>query len=252
MTDFKIERDAILHRWYGLNQAALGKRPAGPIKQSDYLGIPIPVNLPFQVLGCCLVWKYSLNQTGHGMLTGGQDQLAHREAFIQTHGGIPEGIHINHLCNRPYCVQPAHLYAGDPQDNTDDRRIFNDPEYYYRIMAWHMHPDAKFDDPLMKRVGESDDLMKRVRESDRLEMAEPWDPPEQAPQEPLMEFTCPGHDFQIPIEGNTEKRYAGSAKRQAAREISTETRNHSCWPRRYAQASSASSRYSRNSYSRSS
>ena len=195
MTNFTIERDAILQRWYGLNRAASGRRPAGPIKQSDYLGIQIPVNLPFQVWGYCLVWKYSLNQTGHGMLTGGHDQLAHRQAFIQAHGAIPEGMQINHLCNRPYCVQPAHLYAGDPQDNTDDRRIFNDPEYYYRIMAWHMHPDAKFDD----------DLMKRVRESDRLEMAEPWDPPEQAPQEPLMEFTCPGHDFQIPMQGNGEK-----------------------------------------------
>ena len=171
MTDFRTERNAILQRYYGLNRAVSGRRPAGSIKQSDYLGIPIPVNLPFRVWGCCLVWKYSLNQTGHGMLTGGQDQLAHREAFIQAHGGIPEGMQINHLCNRPYCVQPAHLYAGDQQDNTDDRRIFNDPEYYYRIMALHVHPDAKFDDPLMKRVGESD----------RIEMAEPWDSPEVTP-----------------------------------------------------------------------
>ena len=29
---------------------------------------------------------------------------------------------VNHLCPRPFCLQPGHLYAGDGQDNADDRR----------------------------------------------------------------------------------------------------------------------------------
>ena len=32
---------------------------------------------------------------------------------------------MNHLCDRPYCFQPSHLYAGDQQDNADDRQQFN-------------------------------------------------------------------------------------------------------------------------------
>ena len=195
MTNFRIERDAILQKWYGLNKSARGRRPAGPIKQSDYLGVRVQVNLPFRPWGCCLVWKYALNKDGYGTLTRAQDELAHRQAFIEAHGQIPEGQQINHLCNRPYCVQPSHLYAGNPQDNADDRRIFNDPESFYKLMAWHFHPDADFHDPEMKRL----------RDSDRLETAEPWEPPDQPPQEPLIEFECPGHDFQIRMQGNKYK-----------------------------------------------
>ena len=195
MTNFQIERDAILQKWYGLNTSVFGRRLAGPIKQSDYLGVRVPVNLPFRPWGCCLVWKYALNKDGYGTLTRVQDKLAHRQAFIQAHGQIPEGKQINHLCNRPYCIQPSHLYAGDPQDNADDRRIFNDPESFYKLMAWHFHPEAEFQDPEMKRL----------RDSDRLETAEPWEPPDQPPQEPLIEFECPGHDFQIRMQGNDNK-----------------------------------------------
>ena len=92
-------------------------------------GHPMQVNSPFFIQGHCLVWKYNLNRDGYGYLTiDGEQWLAHRTVFIQTQGTIPEGMQINHLCNRPYCVQPSHLYAGSKQDNRDDFRIFSDHE----------------------------------------------------------------------------------------------------------------------------
>ena len=129
MTNYKIERDAILRRWYGNNpQARNSQAPRfwpKPMRQNDYLGIPIPVNPPFIILGYCMVWKYSLNQDGYGVIrVNGKNELAHRVAYIQAKGSIPDGKQINHLCNRPYCVQPTHIYAGDQQDNKDDSEIF--------------------------------------------------------------------------------------------------------------------------------
>ena len=39
--------------------------------------------------GCCMIWKYALNDAGYGTLAGTQDPLAHRQAFIHAYGKIP-------------------------------------------------------------------------------------------------------------------------------------------------------------------
>ena len=132
--NYQVERDGVIRRWYGDNPQTRNPRPSrtwdeGPITPTDCLGIPMQVNSPLFVLANCMVWKYSLNKDGYGILTiDGKQELAHRVVFIQTRGTIPEGMQVNHLCNRPCCVQPAHLYAGSAQDNRDDSRIFNEHE----------------------------------------------------------------------------------------------------------------------------
>ena len=44
-------------------------------------------------------------------------------AFEQSRGReIREERQINHLCNRPFCLQPAHLYEGTALQNSADRK----------------------------------------------------------------------------------------------------------------------------------
>lgn len=43
-----------------------------------------------------------------------------RYVYEQEYGSIPEGMYIMHLCDNPRCINPKHLQAGTPQDNTDD------------------------------------------------------------------------------------------------------------------------------------
>ena len=156
------------------------------------LGIPIPVNLPFTPLGHCMVWKHGLNGDGYGVLTiGRQQELAHRVVFRETRGEIPEGLQVNHLCNRPYCAQPSHLYAGTVQDNRDDSRIFNDPGRIKAPSAMHFPGSGDANDPLVRRL----------RRREGYWDVEPWEPVEQPPQLPLEEFTCPNHDFAITMRG---------------------------------------------------
>ena len=189
--NYHTERDAIIRRWYGGNPRPRGRRPQGPVTPADCLGIPTPVNLPFMPLGHCMVWKHALNRDGYGVLTmGGSLELAHRMVYLQTRGEIPEEMQVNHLCNRPYCVQPAHLYAGTAQDNRDDSRIFRDHRLSLLPRTVHFPWNGKEQDPLVQRL----------RERGTNWDVEPWEPVEQPPQLPLEEFTCPRHDFSITMQ----------------------------------------------------
>ena len=199
--NYRTERDAIIQRWYGGNPQPRNPRPhrswkEGPITPADCLGIPMQVNSPFSPLGYCMVWKYGLNRDGYGTLTiDGKQELARRAAFIQTRGQTPEDRQVNHLCNRPYCVQPSHLYAGTTQDNKDDSHIFSKEELLHSPWILLRSKGAHTDNPLLRRL----------LESHRYDGTEPWEPVEQPAQKPLEEFTCPKHDFAITMFGGESK-----------------------------------------------
>lgn len=195
--NYRKERDTILQRWYGGNPQPRNPRPRrdwteGPITPADCLGIPMQVNSPFSPFGHCMVWKYGLNRDGYGTLTiDGKQVLAHRAAFLQTRGHVPEGMQVNHLCNRPYCVQPSHLYGGTTQDNKDDSLIFGREGLLHAPWVL-LSPD---------RTGTNNPFLRRLLESNRYDGTEPWEPVVQPAQQPLEEFACPQHDFAITMFG---------------------------------------------------
>ena len=199
--NYRIERNAVVQRWYGDNSQTKNPRPnrswaGGPVSAADCLGIPAQVNSPYRLLGHCMAWRYGLNRDGYGIvMIKGKQELAHRAVFIQTRGQIPDDSQINHLCNRPYCVQPSHLYAGTAQDNKDDSQIFSKGERLHApwILLW---PDSKQSD---------EPLLRRLQESNRYDGVRPWEPLERPAQKPLEEFTCPEHDFAITMFGVTSR-----------------------------------------------
>lgn len=68
---------------------------------------PVPSHRPD--LGPCWVWTAS-TAAGYGQLGGkGGFKLAHRIAYELTHGPIPEGMTLDHLCRVRHCVNPLHL-----------------------------------------------------------------------------------------------------------------------------------------------
>jgi HNH endonuclease len=69
---------------------------------------PIPEHRP--ELGACWAWTGSRLPEGYGTFRVGTIVArAHRFAYEQFVGPIPEGLTIDHLCINPPCVNPAHL-----------------------------------------------------------------------------------------------------------------------------------------------
>lgn len=59
----------------------------------------------------CWVWNGGLDNHGYGAyrMPGKGRVKAHRVAYQQMVGPVPEGLELDHLCRNPACVRPEHL-----------------------------------------------------------------------------------------------------------------------------------------------
>lgn len=74
----------------------------------------------------CWIWDGKMNNYGYGVLRIGHRKenkygLAHRLLYTETVGPIPEGMFLCHRCDHPWCVNPAHMFVGTPNDNMQDK-----------------------------------------------------------------------------------------------------------------------------------
>lgn len=66
----------------------------------------------------CWRWDGKRDPKGYGRSElNGRCISAHRVMYILLRGPIPEGLHLDHLCNRTWCVNPDHLEPVTPEEN---------------------------------------------------------------------------------------------------------------------------------------
>ncbi len=67
----------------------------------------------------CWLWTGSTNAYGYGCLRHkNRHWLAHRWMYEVTAARVPTGMHLDHLCNTPACVNPWHLEVVTEQENS--------------------------------------------------------------------------------------------------------------------------------------
>lgn len=83
---------------------------------------PVPEYRPD--LGKCWLWMAADNGHGYGQLRmpNHANVYAHRLSYTENVGPIPDGYEVDHLCRVTDCVNPAHLEAVTPRENTHRSR----------------------------------------------------------------------------------------------------------------------------------
>ena len=137
------------------------------------LPVPPPVN-GIDAIGNCLVWLGRLNGEGYGLWAG---ELAHVAAYKESGQVADSWESIRHFCKIPFCVQPAHLYAGDMLQ-TETTQV---PGGFQPISFSH-HEQVIAEVWKAAAYGWSDPEFKEV----------PWS------TRRLDQLECPGHEYTIP------------------------------------------------------
>ena len=69
----------------------------------------------------CMIWMGHVGHAGYGHIgINHKVKRAHRVAWEEVNGPIPEGMHLCHRCDVPCCVNPDHMFIGTHSDNMAD------------------------------------------------------------------------------------------------------------------------------------
>lgn len=70
--------------------------------------------------GGCWFWIGAKSGKYGGFYISGKMYRAHRVSWELNNGYIPNGLFVLHKCDKPKCVNPAHLWVGTQKENVQD------------------------------------------------------------------------------------------------------------------------------------
>lgn len=118
----------------------------------------------------CWEWLGRKDKDGYGLCEfDGKTKRAHRIAYIDWFGPIPNGQVIRHkVCRNRACCNPNHLLSGTSKDNNDDKRedgtIYTKLPYLKRFEIKFLSELGKSTEDIAKFYNVSPKTIKRVLE----------------------------------------------------------------------------------------
>lgn len=81
----------------------------------------------------CWPWKGAPHKQGHGTFWWNNVSYhAHTVSYRLVHGEVPSGKIVDHRCRNRICVNPGHLQAATPKENTENLGLYKETESGYR------------------------------------------------------------------------------------------------------------------------
>lgn len=103
----------------------------------------------------CSEWDHGVRVREYGgVWSGGQRWLAHRLAWTEANGPIPDGLCVLHSCDNPRCCNVDHLFLGTQKDNAADMVAKGRHASQLKTECKHGHPlegDNLYVDPRGRR-----------------------------------------------------------------------------------------------------
>lgn len=101
----------------------------------------------------CWEWTGGVDKRGYGQFWSGSAGVrAYRWLYERERGPIPTGMHLDHLCRNPSCVNPDHLEVVTPRENIM-RGSGVAPAFAARTHCGHGH-ELEGDNLMVIRSGE--------------------------------------------------------------------------------------------------
>ena len=99
----------------------------------------------------CIEYNGYKDINGYGKVWDKENKIhhyAHRAAYADVHGEIPQGMVVRHLCHNKACVNPEHLAIGTHADNVRDKVEAN------RQLKGEDIPSSKLTEAQVKEIKE--------------------------------------------------------------------------------------------------
>ena len=91
----------------------------------------------------CEIYTGAKDKNGYGWQRKNGERKAHRAAWVEAHGTIPDGLWVLHKCDNPSCINPEHLFLGTAKDNSEDMRRKGRQKYPGFSLKGETNPNSK-------------------------------------------------------------------------------------------------------------